>query len=253
MSKPLIAVSTSRDTQFIAGPRDFVRAVYVEALDQAGALAVLLPNHPTAEEALAYCHGLLLTGGGDYDPALYGHEPQGTNMASVNPQRDHTEQRLINAALSRNMPIFGICRGMQGLAVAGGGTLVQDVEEQLGIPRERHAQKAGRTAQTHRVRLEDASALARLVGQLDIRVNSFHHQVVDTLPHGYRLAARSDDGLVEAFEDPSHPFVVGVQWHPEDLAAIDSAAQMLFQGFVEAARVYQVSSQSVRGDGSEGL
>ncbi len=247
MSKPLIAVSTSRDDKFSAGARDFVRAVYVDALDRAGALAVLLPNHPTAEEALAYCHGLLLTGGGDYDPARYGQEPQGTHMASVNPARDEAEQRLIAAALNRDMPVFGICRGMQGLAIAGGGTLVQDVEDRMGIPRHRHAQQEGRSDRTHRVRLEADSALARLVGARDLEVNSFHHQAVDQLPSGYRLSARSDDGVVEAFEDPGHSFVVGVQWHPEDLAATDRSAQQLFQGFVDAARAYQESSQFMRG------
>jgi putative glutamine amidotransferase len=247
--KPLIAVSTSRDDTFASGSRDFARFVYVQALDRAGALAVLLPNHPSSEEVLAYCHGLLLTGGGDYDPALYGQEPQGTHMASVNPARDQAEQRLIAAALNRNMPVFGICRGMQGLAIAGGGTLVQDIEERLGIPRHRHAQHQGRSDRTHRVHLEGDSVLARLVGVKDIEVNSFHHQSVDRLPRGYRLTARSDDGLVEAFEDPGHTFVVGVQWHPEDLAATDRSAQQLFQGFVDAARAYR-ESQLMSGQGT---
>lgn len=240
MTRPLIGITTTRDTKDASGTRDVLRQVYSLAIIRAGGLAVLLPNEPSSCETLTHCQGLLLTGGGDYDPIHYGQKPDGTQVAGVNADRDTTELALIRTALSLKMPILGICRGMQGLAVAGQGTLIQDIATRYPhIDATQHAQQAPRAARTHRVAIEPHTILAQLIGESSIMVNSFHHQAVDRVPAGYRMAARAEDGIIEAFEDPARPFVIGVQWHPEDLAHDQLAAQRLFAGFIRAAEVFQ--------------
>ena len=154
-------------------------------------------------------------------------------MEGVSPERDATELALLREA-APDLPILGICRGIQALAVAYGGTLIQDVPSQrpseLG-----HAQGGARDARTHGVHVAPDSQLGAILGSHDIRVNSFHHQAVDRVPDGFRVVAWADDGLVEGIESNARPFCLGVQWHPENLTGVEEHARRLFVALVEAA------------------
>ncbi|AUW93984.1 MAG: gamma-glutamyl-gamma-aminobutyrate hydrolase family protein [Sulfobacillus thermotolerans] len=237
-SKPLIAISMSREL----GPdnvyRDFLRAPYLHAVVQAGGIPVLLPNVPESQEALLRCDGLLLTGGGDFDPAAYGALDAGTNQASISKDRDRTEIALVRAALQHKMPVFGICRGVQAIAVAQEGTLVQDIPRVYPTSDIHHNQSQPRQQATHGVTVLPGTKLHHVTETTDLRVNSFHHQALDKVPRGWNVAAHAEDGLVEAIEYPGNSWGIGVQWHPEDLVDSETHARKLFADFVDAARQY---------------
>lgn len=215
-----------------------VRETYLAALRQAGGLPWGVPAGAAAVD-LGGAHGLLLTGGGDLDPAWFGQPNRGTRMDSVSPLRDRTELALARAAAHQGLPVLGICRGMQVLAVAFGGSLLQD----LGSA---HEQELPRSRPAHAVRVAADSALAAIVGTTALQVNSFHHQAVDRLPDGWRAVAWAPDGVVEAMETVTAAralkaaagggWMLAVQWHPEDLVSHDEAARRLFAALVEQAR-----------------
>ena len=187
---------------------------------------------------LSRCSGLMLTGGGDLFPGLYGEDPH-PKTAGVSVERDRMEVEALGWALERKRPILAICRGMQVLNVALGGSLYQDLPEQH--PSEiNHAQTAagahGRAAATHAVRIAPGSGLAAVLGGCDLMTNSMHHQAIRTLGRGLRDVARAPDDVIEALELPDAPaLVLGVQWHPEELAPHDPAAASLFRALVDAA------------------
>lgn len=210
---------------------------YIEAVQAAGGVPILVP--PLEPDALAVLFsrldGLLLTGGGDIDPELYGERPS-RYVANVVPERDDTELALVGAAMESGMPLLGVCRGLQVINVAAGGTLVQDIPTQARSDI-RHSQTQPRWQGTHPVTLEPQSALAAWAGSGELLVNSFHHQAIKDLGQGLRAIGWSPDGLIEAIEGArGNQFLIGVQWHPEDLVEHDPAAQALFRQFVEAAK-----------------
>jgi len=219
--------------------RDWVRRPYLEAIRQAGGIPVLLANLPESVEILAHCHGLLLTGGSDFDPVHYGEVPQGTDMDGVVPERDHTELALLHRAEQLDMPVFGICRGIQALAVGLGGRLIQDIPRVLPQSPLRHQQTQAREEKTHSVRIAPDSRLRSILGKDQVAVNSFHHQAVAHVPAGWRAVAWAEDGVIEAMEHESKGWF-GVQWHPEDLFGDDRPARALFEHFVAQAHAYQV-------------
>ena len=240
MTKPIIGITTSHVADNVL-PNDRLSSSYILAIRDAGGMPVLLPNIGDAE-ALDLVDALVISGGGDFDPKTFGRAPNGANMAWVSAERDQTELALLRTA-PPDLPILGICRGIQALAVAYGGTLIQD------LPTERpseivHAQEMGRDARTHGVNIEPASQLARTLGATAIRVNSFHHQAVDRLPSGFRAVAWADDGLLEGIEFPERPFCLGVQWHPENLTGNEEHARRLFSAVVQAALAYRLRRQS---------
>ncbi len=212
---------------------------YVDKVSAAGGVPVLLPPLPGVIPAvLPRLDGLVLTGGQDLDPALYGQEP-GAHTQVANPDRDASELALLAGAVDGGMPVLGICRGMQVLNVARGGSLHQHLPDLVGT--QDHAPSPGAYA-THRVTVDGGSCLARLLGTpgtpgtpggepLVRTVPTYHHQGVDRLGRGLVVTARADDGTVEAVEDPSLPFCVAVQWHPE--VGQDTS---LFDAVVAAAR-----------------
>jgi putative glutamine amidotransferase len=212
---------------------------YLESLAHAGAEArVLTPARDPLPAALDACDGLLLTGGEDVDPAVYRDTARHPTI-QVDPARDDYELALTRAAMARGLPIFAICRGVQILNVAGGGTLVQDLPS---IQPHGLAHKPGGipTAVAHDVVVRPGSQLERLLhGSLDashrIAVNSRHHQSVKAVAPGFQVTAVAPDGVVEAIERPGAPFCVGVQWHPENYWRTGEFAT-LFTGLVEAAR-----------------
>jgi len=213
---------------------------YAAAVDAAGGEPVWLEPETLAgtdpHEVLRDLDGLLLSGGVDLDPGHFGETVVPDAGVEIDPRRDAAELPLARAALDADLPVLGICRGVQMLAVAAGGSLHQDLG--LIVERARHQQRlAGKdeTATAHPVHIEPGSGLARAVGGGEQIVNSFHHQAVKDVPEGFVVTARSPEGTVEALEDPRRPFALGVQWHPERMAR-HPAQRKLFAALVEAAR-----------------
>jgi putative glutamine amidotransferase len=240
--KPVIGVSTSRE---MSGgyPRDYLRGTYSDALCRAGGIPMLLANVDESVELLSQCDGLLLTGGGDVDPQRFGQEDAGTDWSGVSGDRDRVELLLVHEANRLNLPIFGICRGIQVLAVAFGGTLIQDIPLRLPDTPIRHSQAQPRRRVTHGVTVESQSRVAQIVGTHVLEVNSFHHQAVDQVPSPWRIVAQADDGVIEAIEHPGERFLVGVQWHPEDLVVDEPSARQLFEHFIQACAQWRATSR----------
>ena len=214
-------------------PTETVTRTYVEALEQAGALCMLIPNvdPARAEEYLSRVDGVLLTGGDDPDPILFGEEPH-PHIDVVDARRDRFEIELARGAHARQLPLFGICRGVQLLNIALGGDIYQDIGSQTESAIQ-HTQRRLDDGPWHEVRIEQGSRLYAVVQAGSLRVNSFHHQACRRPGSGLSVSATSKDGLPEAVEDPSRDFYLGVQWHPE-LGGAGSEA--LFAAFVDSAR-----------------
>ncbi len=214
-----------------------LREEYVRSLEQAGALPVLLAPVP-AEDAsamLSPLDGLLLSGGADVDPALYGQQRR-PQLRRVERRRDDFELALVREALRRDLPLLAICRGQQVLNVATGGSLLQDIPSEVRGAGEHDA--TGRRWQvSHDVRLLPHSRLHRILGRDTVAVNSFHHQAVDRLGEGVEVTGRCPvDGVIEAVEIPSRRFAVAVQWHPESFWDRPDSFQALFDAHAEACR-----------------
>jgi putative glutamine amidotransferase len=234
---PLIGVSTSI-TVGASPERAYVNSAYLHAVQQAGGVPVVLPPQLSAASLArlgASLQGLLLTGGGDVDPALFGQAPHAT-LYDVAPARDTLETSALHQALGRGLPVLAVCRGIQVLNVALGGTLYQDVATEPGtqLP---HSQREPREQPTHKVKVAPGSRLAEVLGVDELEVNSMHHQAIHRLGRGLTAVAWAPDQLVEGAEgaDPAH-FVLGVQWHPEELVGHSEPARRLFSALVAAAR-----------------
>ena len=207
---------------------------YVQAVLAAGGLPLLLPAVRCEEDRTAYAqqlHGLLIPGSpADVDPACYGEEPH-QRLGPVNPLRTDCEIQLVRLALAHELPVFGICGGAQVLNVALGGALYQDIPSQ--VPKA--YKHSGSPAPAHAVDIVPDTRLAAILGIAEMRVNSLHHQAVKVPGQGMVVSASARDGVVEAVEISGRPFVIGVQWHPEQLFVKDEAARRLFSAFVQAA------------------
>jgi putative glutamine amidotransferase len=205
---------------------------YVEAVQRAGGAAVMLPPDPDVDpdQLLDVIDGLILAGGRDIDPGSYGAERHPLTDESRS-ERDEFEIRLARRAMERDIPILGICRGMQLMNVARGGTLVQDLAEHVG--HEDHRRSVGTfDGNDHPVHLADGSLAARAAGESRHDTLSHHHQGIDRVGDGFQITGRADDDeLPEALEDPGLRFALGVQWHPE----ADPDSQIV-AALVEAAR-----------------
>ncbi|HTW03114.1 MAG TPA: gamma-glutamyl-gamma-aminobutyrate hydrolase family protein [Streptosporangiaceae bacterium] len=212
------------ETQAMVLPRR-----YADRVSAAGGIPVLLPPVPDVEEALGQLDGLMLSGGGDIDPARYGAQPA-PETGSVRDERDSAEFALFATALERRLPVLGICRGMQIINVARGGSLHQHLPAVVG--NDGHAQVPGAFG-SHPVRVTPGSRLAGILGRDKADVPTHHHQAVDRLGDGLTATAWTPDGTIEAFELDAveSPFVLAVQWHPE---AGDDLS--LFRALVAAAR-----------------
>ncbi len=217
--------------------RQAIREDYLHAVVQAGGVPLLLPAVSAADagDLLRRVDGLLLSGGGDVDPALYGQKPH-RRLGRVDRRRDDFELALAREALVRDVPILAICRGQQLLNVATGGTLLQDLPSELEGASE-HDAPGGRRRRSHVVELLPHTRLRAILGRDTVAVNSFHHQAVDRLGHGLAAAGRCpEDGVVEALEAKGRRFVVAVQWHPESFWDQPVSFQALFAAHVEACR-----------------
>ncbi len=218
---------------------------YVRTLTEAGAVPWLIPSLLGDEATLRAIYerldGLLLTGGVDLDPALYG-EARHPACDKSDPARDWTELLFVRWARADKMPLLGVCRGIQAMNVAGGGDLYQDVADLYpGAIKHDYfptATEYGRDQLSHPVRVVAGSQLARLLGEEELSVNSMHHQGVRRLATDLRATAFAPDGLVEGVEGTDGGFCVGVQWHPEELAKDPGPHRQLFSALVAAAAAY---------------
>ena len=222
----------------IAIPRTNNLGDYEEAVRRAGGEPVIIePATETPEDVVRRHHGVLLAGGGDVLPSLYGEIAHATFSASE-PGRDEFELALSRGALDAGLPLFAICRGIQVLNVSRGGTLVQDIPSELPSPLP-HRIAEPRFAIAHDISVMQDSLLDRLLparAGAPCLVNSRHHQAVKQLGAGLAVTALAPDGVIEAIEDPSRPFCLGVQWHPENFWSTGEFRE-LFEAFVRACRI----------------
>jgi putative glutamine amidotransferase len=225
----------------LASPRP-----YLDAVIRADAIPVVLQPQPldddVARALVGSFHALVLSGGPDVDPARYGQEPR-PETYGVDPVADAFELALVRAALHVGRPTLAICRGIQVLNVALGGTLDQHITGRPGLlPHGVPAVPDGSTE--HVVQLEPSSRLAAVMGTTTPRCSSHHHQAVERVADGLVVVGSTDDGIVEAVESPRAPWVLAVQWHPEDTAASDPAQQRLFDWLVTCERGDSLVSDS---------
>jgi putative glutamine amidotransferase len=235
MARPRILLPSKRttDAHGVRGPSFSNGRLYVNAIQRAGGLVLQVPpttlSDDDARTLVASAHGLLVQGGGDVNPVRYGETLHPTT-GGIDDIHDDVEITLVRAALAANVPILGICRGMQVLNVALGGSLRQD-HSLAGIDPLTH------TDTYHDITVESDSLLARALGTTQPeRCHSWHHQAVARLGTDLRAVATAPDGTIEAIEHANNDWVVGVQWHPEDDASSTADQQRLFDEFVARAR-----------------
>jgi putative glutamine amidotransferase len=209
---------------------------YVDCVHRAGGIPLLLPpGEVDPAEVLAGLDGLILTGGGDIDPVLY-HGARHKTIYMVDPERDRIEVGLVLVAKESGLPTLGICRGSQVINVALGGTLIEHLPDVVGegIPHRLPPREPTR----HDIKLNPRCRLAKLLSHETFSAPSWHHQAVRRPAPSLEVVARAPDGTIEGFELPGHPWMIGVQWHPELAAAGDPLQQKLFDAFVKAAALF---------------
>lgn len=236
--RPVIGLTCSTSTEK-GLPRYHCPEPYVRRVEEAGGLPILLPTTDPARVPglLALVDGVILIGGDDVDPALYGAKRHPA-LGSVDRARDRFEIEVARRASAGALPAFGICRGCQVMNVALGGTLIQDIPSEVSsaLAHAELVDAASAGAPVHSASVVPGTRLHRVLGRRRVAVNSHHHQSVDRPAEGFDVTARTSDGVVEAAEIPGHVFFLGVQWHPERMPKTD-ATRRLFRAFVAAASV----------------
>ncbi|MBS3968221.1 MAG: gamma-glutamyl-gamma-aminobutyrate hydrolase family protein [Truepera sp.] len=215
MTRPCILLTTaSRASPYFLRTDSLTGQNYSQAVAAAGGLPVMVSSLglEIVDDYLDLAAGLLFTGGADLDPQRYGAEPH-PQLGLVDPERDAFELALYRGARARGIPVLGICRGIQLINVAEGGTLVQHLPALSGTIQHEQVNKG--SALIHTVRLEPSSRLARALGAPAVYTNTFHHQAIERLGHNLRATGQTRDGVIEAIEGIGDSFVLGVQWHPE--------------------------------------
>jgi putative glutamine amidotransferase len=229
--KPIIGVTAPLIKGKITLDQEVLNSILM-----AGGIPYILPYTKdlfTIDEIIKHTNGLLLSGGVDIDPTLFGEEPI-PSLGEIMPERDELETALIERALNSNLPILAICRGIQMLNVAAGGNMYQDIYSQKnGLLQ--HSQRAPRSHLSHFVQTKKGTLLRTISGSEQFKVNSFHHQAVKDPAPGFVISGISSDRVVEAIESQEHNFVLGVQWHPENLT--DEISKKIFTSFVNASMV----------------
>lgn len=244
MSRPIIGVTTF--SLELPCPRSAVNQAYIDAIVSVGGSPICIPVGLDAESiqgVYGLLDGLLLPGGDDVAPMHYGQEPHPA-LGQVDTLRDVLELDLTRRALEDDLPILAICRGVQLLAVAAGGTLYQDLPSQRPSEIRHEVREFGRDHLSHTIDVDPASHLGHALCTSRLSVNSFHHQAVRTIPEGFAITATSPDGVIEGIEATASRFTVGVQCHPEEMwETTGRPFERLFRDFVEAVRERCVPSR----------
>lgn len=218
---------------------------YADAVVAGEGIPVIIPamdSFPFYDEYLSKLDGLLISGGQDILPLHYGEEPiEGFRLREeMTPERDVFELMLIRKALGMDMPVLGICRGMQAMVIASGGTLHQDIDTcVIRTRRIKHFQECAFSADTHLVEVQANTRLFEIIQKDAVMTNTIHHQAINQMPEGYLATGRTRDGIIEAVESTRHTFVLGVQWHPEKLLEKNRDWAKLFTAFVDKALAYK--------------
>ncbi|HGJ66618.1 TPA: gamma-glutamyl-gamma-aminobutyrate hydrolase family protein [bacterium] len=236
--RPIIGITCG--TSDLNTNDSYISNEYISAIESAGGTPIVLPlakNESSFDGYISIIDGLLLSGGVDMDPSYFGEEPIQA-LGRIDVERDRIEIHLATQALKLNIPIFGICRGIQTLNVAGGGTLYQDIYSDLNNLL-KHRQTAPGSHATHSIKIKEGSKLATIIGQTEFRVNTFHHQSVKDLATGFAISATASDGIIECIESTKHPFAIGVQFHPERMWQNSEPMLALFKAFVDAGISYK--------------
>ncbi len=223
--RPVIAMPQTGRDEF----REYMKSKYTESLARAGAdwVWIELDDVGTCIEKMLTCDGLLLPGGGDIEPTLYGQERH-PKCEEPHPIRDEFEWKMLEAFLPTGKPILCICRGIQMLNVVLGGTLHQHIEN--------HSCFDDRAEGSHNISIVPGTRLAQMLPQETIWANSMHHQCADRIGENLMLAATAEDGTIEALEHKDHPFCIGVQWHPEHMSETREDQQKIFDVFVQQCK-----------------
>ncbi len=208
---------------------------YMNGISEAGGVPIILPLNMSEEDFQnidAFCDGYLFTGGHDIDPCIYGEKNNG-KCGVINTERDHIESMIFKKAYEQDKPMLGICRGMQMINALMGGTLYQDIPEEVNTSIEHHMSPPY-DREAHKAKVFKDSSLYKLTNSEFISVNSYHHQAVKKLADKLDVMAVSEDGIIEAAEDKSRRFLWAFQWHPEFLYKTDKCSKKIFQTFVQA-------------------
>lgn len=244
--RPVIGILTSillkNDTPFLGLERSYVNHDYITAIEAAGGVPIMLPvveRDETVMRQVESVDAILLSGGYDPNPLLYGENPN-RRIDFIFPEVDEHQLKAIHVASAAGKPILGICRGLQMINIAFGGTLYQDLSL---IPNSyiQHQQKSRKHSAGHQVSIVGSSMLADIMGETEIVTNSFHHLAVKDVAPGFAASAFAADGVIEAIERTDRTPVMAVQWHPEMMWEKDHSMLALFTGLVDAAR--EVSPQ----------
>ena len=232
MSVPKIGITTFINEDKLTIPTNYIRAV-----SESDGTPLILPKiskETQIKEQIENIDALLLTGGDDIDPSLFGEDPHPA-LGNIEPGRDEYELKLIEMALSKDMPILAICRGAQILNVSQGGSMLQDIYDQTESPVIQHQQKAPKSHLSHAINIAQPSLLFDIIGADTIMTNSFHHQANSQAGKGFHISAETNDGIVEAIESTVHKFVLALQWHSEACFATDENSRKIFRAFIESA------------------
>ncbi|MFM1525344.1 gamma-glutamyl-gamma-aminobutyrate hydrolase family protein [Helcococcus bovis] len=238
MKRPVIGISGSIIIESAGGfegyRRSYVNEDYCESVIKNGGIPYIIPMNSDDEvirQHVENIDALILSGGHDVTPTLYGQEPH-QKIGQTLLERDKFDYKLIKYAKERNIPILGICRGYQILNVYHGGTLYQDLSLNKDVYI-KHNQVGNPTLLTHTVNIEKGTKLHKFFEKDSMMVNSFHHQIVDKVADEFKVSAKSKDGVVEAFESKNYSFMIGVQWHPEMLHRVEESMNLLFKNLIE--------------------
>lgn len=236
MKKPIIGITSSMEVE-----QDYymVATANIKAIEQVGGMPLILPYMIGKEDmdAIAqFIDGLYATGGYDIDPTIFGEEPH-QKLGTIIPERDTFEIGLMKKLLTMNKPILGVCRGAQTLNLAAGGDMYQDIYAQATGTLIQHQQKAPKDYGSHFVHVVEGSLLYQLTQEKKLRVNSRHHQANRSVSSHFLISGKASDGVVEAVESMEHRFVLGVQWHPENMLPTgDLSSKRIYEGFIKACQ-----------------
>lgn len=229
--KPVIGITPDFDS---VASRYKIHQDYISAVTEAGGYPIMLFPEAVLPP---FIDGIIFSGGGDIDPLLFHQEPM-RESGEISPLRDEFELTLCNMAIQKNIPLLGICRGMQVMNIALGGTIYQDISVQTNSTL-KHSQQAPRPYGTHSIIVMENTLLSSLWGKQKTTVNSYHHQAVALLGDSIQVCAKSQDDLIEAIEHTESSFAIGVQWHPEAMETEEQ--KLLFSAFVNAAGVFHAN------------